>query len=342
MPSPALSALQQAGGPVNSGPLVDRFGRSKKKLRLSLTDRCNFRCGYCMPADPVWRPKDEILSLDELTALAELFVERLGIEQIRLTGGEPLLRRDILRLVEALDTLRSKGLRRISLTTNGTLLARYAQSLKQYGIDDVNVSLDSLSPQRFAAMTGGGQIGPVLDGILAARDAGLSIKLNSVVIKGENEDEVVPLTEWAMGENIPLRFIEFMPLDGRGAWRPERVVTEAEILNRIRALHRAALLPRTREPATRYLIDDHYPLGIISTVSNPFCASCDRVRVTAGGELYPCLFSPVCSDLKPCLREGSPTQLEQRIRGAIWQKGRGFSVTSAAVARPISMHGLGG
>lgn len=341
MPIPHLPTSADARGVPKAGPLVDRFGRSKHKLRLSLTDRCNFRCGYCMPDDPVWTPRDQLLSLEELHTLAALFVRRLGITHLRLTGGEPLLRRGVLGLLERLNELRPHGLARIALTTNGSLLARYATRLRDLGIDNLNVSLDSLDPRRFKAMTAA-ELGPVLQGIEAARDAGLDVKLNTVVIRGENEDDIVPLARWALQEGLKLRFIEFMPLDGRGTWNPSRVVPEREIVARLRQEFAVEALPRSREPATYYLLEERQPLGVISTVSNPFCASCDRVRVTATGALYACLFSPVCSDLRALLRAGDLDTLEQRIRAGVWDKGKGFIESSGYVQRQISMNGLGG
>ncbi|WP_440996500.1 GTP 3',8-cyclase MoaA [Arhodomonas sp. SL1] len=329
--------------PPAAGPLVDRFARSKHKLRLSLTDRCNFRCHYCMPEEPEWLPKSELLTFEELERVARLFIHRLGIDSIRLTGGEPLVRRGVPDFVARLDALRGLGLRRISMTSNGVPLRRHAAALAAAGLDDINISIDSLDPERFRRMTGGGDLAAVLEGIRAARDAGLGLKLNAVVIRGDNEDDVVPLTEWAMGEGISLRFIEFMPLDARGGWQPQRVVPEREIIERLEQRHAVEPVPRTREPATYYRVDDAYHLGVISTVSNPFCSTCDRVRVTATGEIYPCLFSPVNTDLKTPLRDGADDdELEHVARGAVWRKGRGFVESAGYVQRAITMHGLGG
>lgn len=323
--------------------LLDQFGRSKRKLRLSLTDRCNFRCGYCMPDNPVWKPKDEILSYEELYRLAALCVERMGIDALRLTGGEPLMRRDVPRFVDRLDRLRDRGLRRISMTTNGVLLNRHADALADAGLDDLNVSIDSLDPQRFSELTGGGAIEAVLTGIRRASRAGLPMKLNCVAMRGVNEEDLIPLTRWAYDEGVPLRFIEFMPLDGRGIWQPDKVVPEREIIDRVAEHFAVRALPRTREPATYYELDGRYRIGVISTVSNPFCGSCDRVRITATGELYPCLFSPFSRDLKGPLRNGeSDSALEALIRGTVWKKGKGFVESSGYVSRQISMHGLGG
>lgn len=325
------------------GELLDRFGRSKHKLRLSLTDRCNFRCHYCMPEDPEWLPREQLLSYEELLSIAELFVTRLGITNIRLTGGEPLVRRGVPGLVEQLSALRELGLRRISMTSNGVLLTRHAEALVRAGLDDVNISIDSVDPQRFRALTGGGELNDVLAGIRGARDAGLAMKLNAVVIRGDNEEDVVPLTRWAMQEGVSLRFIEFMPLDARGGWQPARVVPERDIIAALQRHFEVEPLPRSREPATYYRLNGGYHLGVISTVSNPFCASCDRVRVTATGEIYPCLFSPMCTDLKTPLRNGADLEgLERVIRGAVWRKGKGFVESAGYVKRAITMHGLGG
>ncbi len=329
--------------PPTAGPLVDRFERSKHKLRLSLTDRCNFRCHYCMPEDPEWLPKEQLLSFEELERIARLFITRLGIDNIRLTGGEPLMRRGVADLVARLDALRAEGLERISMTSNGVPLRKHADDLVAAGLDDINISIDSIDPERFRAMTGGGELDAVLGGIRAARDAGLAMKLNAVVIRGDNEEDIVPLTEWAMSEGVSLRFIEFMPLDARGGWQPGRVVPEREIIERLAERHHVESLSRTREPATYYRVDGDYRLGVISTVSNPFCATCDRVRVTATGEIYPCLFSPVNTDLKTPLRDGaSDDDLEHVVRGAVWRKGKGFVESAGYVQRAITMHGLGG
>lgn len=330
-------------GPAPEGPLLDSFGRSKRKLRLSLTDRCNFRCGYCMPEEPEWLPRHQLLSYEELFQVSRLFVERLGITNIRLTGGEPLVRRNVPGFVEQLNALRPLGLKRVSLTTNAALLTRHAPALAEAGLDDVNISIDSLDPDRFRAMTGGGELATVLDGIRAARDAGIATKLNAVVIKGENEDDVLPLARWARDEGVPLRYIEFMPLDARGGWQPGKVVPEADIVSALEHDFSVVPQPRTREPATYYTLNGDYSVGIISTVSNPFCSSCDRVRVTAQGEIYPCLFSPGCTDLKTPLRDGAGDEdLLAVIRGAVWRKDAGFVVNRGYVERGITMHALGG
>ena len=339
---PDASAPQPLVSPSLVGPLADARGRVKRKLRLSLTDRCNLRCLYCMPEHPHWLPKNTLLRQEELLRLARLFVADLGITDIRLTGGEPLLRRDLVPIIEQLNTLRPLGLQRIALTSNGVLLARHAEALKTAGLDDLNVSLDVRTPERFRALTGG-EVQPVLEGIAAARAAGLSVKLNSVVIRGYNETEVLPLADWALAEGLTLRYIEFMPLDGRGFWQRDKVVSEDEIVAALQARHPLQRLPRTGDPASYYQTESGQHIGIISTVSRPFCAQCDRVRVTATGTLFPCLFSETGPDLRGPLREGADdAALMALIRDGIWHKEAGYIAKPGYVERPITMHVLGG
>jgi len=322
-------------------PLIDRHGRTKRKLRISLTDRCNFRCTYCMPENPDWLPKASLLAREEIVRLAGMFVDN-GIEQIRLTGGEPLLRRDLLECVREIGALRERGLTRLSMTTNASRIAPRAKELVDAGIDDFNVSLDAISPETFRRLTLR-EIAPVLDGIDALAAAGADVKLNAVVIRGDNERDVVPLLEWAMARNLPLRFIEYMPLDAPGHWKRDAVVSEAEMLADIRGSHAVDELARSSDPATPYLIDGHYPLGIISTVSNPFCSSCDRLRITATGELFTCLFSPLGTPLGARMREGITDEvLTEQIRRAVWLKEAGYASRPGPVDRPLTMHAMGG
>jgi cyclic pyranopterin phosphate synthase len=328
-------------GAPESALLLDRHGRSKKKLRVSLTDRCQFRCRYCMPETPRWLPREELLSREELARLARLFVH-LGIDAIRVTGGEPLLRADVVECVAAFAELRALGLRRLSMSSNAALLARHARELRAAGLDDINISLDSVDPARFQAMTGQ-PLAPVLEGIAAARAAGLPVKLNAVLMRGYNDAEIEPLVDWALREDLPLRFIEYMPLDAPGRWKPELVVPESEILARLSARWRVSAQPRGREPASLYTLDGRYALGIISTVSNPFCGSCDRLRLTARGELYTCLFARTGTPLGAQLRAGEPTEaLQKAIRSAVWNKDAGYAAHPGAVERPVTMHVLGG
>jgi len=321
--------------------LTDRHGRVKRKLRVSLTDRCNFRCRYCMPERPQWMPRKEMLSRDELVALAGLFVDE-GVEAIRVTGGEPLMRADALACVAALSGLRARGLRRLSMTTNASRLAPLLPALRAAGLDDLNISLDALDPQRFRALRRA-EIGPVLEGIAAAQELRVPFKLNTVLIRGQNDAEILPLTAWAMARGAALRFIEYMPLDAPGNWTKDAVVGEAEVLAALRERYDVQCLPRSHGPATEFLLDGHYRLGLITTISNPFCGSCDRLRLTARGELYPCLFASGGPDLGRTLRQGgSRGELLTTIRAAVWSKGAGYVAHGGPVERPILMHGLGG
>lgn len=321
--------------------LIDRHGRTKRKLRISLTDRCNFRCTYCMPEHPDWLPRASLLERDEIVRLAGIFVDH-GIEQIRLTGGEPLLRPDLLDCVRAIDALRERGLSRLSMTTNASRIAPKARELVAAGVDDFNVSLDAVDAGTFRRLTRR-EIAPVLDGIDALADAGARVKLNAVVIRGDNEQDIVPLLEWAMARGLPLRYIEYMPLDAPGHWKRDAVVSEAEILAAIGRSHRVEAQPRGNDPATPYLVDGHYSLGVISTVSNPFCSTCDRLRLTATGELFTCLFSPVGMPLGARLREGADdAALAAQVAKAVWLKDAGYASRPGPVDRPLTMHAMGG
>jgi cyclic pyranopterin phosphate synthase len=323
--------------------VADRFGRVKRKLRVSLTDRCNFRCPYCMPDTPEFLNRSDLLTRAELQRLLQLFVSEMGITNLRLTGGEPLLRRDLEAVIEDCQPLRRIGLERISLTTNGALLAGRAAALKAAGLDDLNVSLDALTPATFARLSGTPKIEAVLDGIAAAQAAGLPVKLNTVVVRGINEDEILPLARYALAQKLPLRFIEFMPLDGRGEWSRDRVVTEAEILAQLGQAFAVTREPRGNDPATYYRVGDASEIGIIATVSNPFCASCDRLRITADGKLYTCLFARHGTPLREPMRAGEDdTRLATIIREAVWRKEAGYAAQPGYVERPIAMNSLGG
>jgi len=344
LPRPPAAILPLAE--LLGGPLKDRHGRVKRKLRVSLTDRCNFRCPYCMPDSPEFMERADRLSRRELHQLLRLFVAELGVTHLRLTGGEPLLRRDLEAVVAECGELRALGLQRISLTTNAALLARRAAGLKAAGLDDLNISLDALTPDTFALLSGNREVQPVLDGIAAAQAAGLPLKLNTVVVRGVNEDEILPLTRWAVAQNLPLRFIEFMPLDGRHEWSQQRVVTEAEILERLRREFAVHELPRGNDPAAYFELHGHGAqsrIGVIATVSNPFCASCDRLRLTADGKLYPCLFSPKGTALREPLRAGaSDAELMALIRDTVWHKDAGYVAHPGYAERRIAMNALGG
>lgn len=322
-------------------PLIDQHGRTKRKLRVSLTDRCNFRCSYCLPEKPIWLPKASLLSNPERLRLLQLLVSGLGIQELRLTGGEPLMRPDLAELAASFAPL--PGLKKLALTTNGHGLAPRAAGLKAAGISSVNVSLDAVTAEGFARMTGGrGSLASVQAGALAAQAAGMATKLNAVVIRGQNEQEILPLARWAFAQQLPLRLIEFMPLDDGHEWAHSKVVPEAEMLAALAPAFSITAEPETNDPARYYLLDGQFKLGIISTISRPFCTRCDRLRLTANGQLFTCLFSAKGVDLLSPLRAGaSDAQLIALIRDAVWHKPSGYAATGY-VERPLTMHALGG
>lgn len=320
--------------------LHDQFQREKRKLRISLTDRCNFRCQYCMPEHPKWMAKQDMLSFDELYQLCSLMLQ-MGIQHIRLTGGEPLMRRGVVDFVASLNQLRAQGLQRISMTSNAYYLAQHAQALKDAGLNDINISLDSLDPTRFLSLTGR-ELAPVLQGIYAAQQVGLTVKINCVLLARQNQQDIVPLTHWAMQHGMQLRFIEYMPLDQKGHWQAKNVISEQQILAQLSTHFSIESIPRSHDPATLYLLDGHYTLGIISTITHPFCQSCDRLRITANGDLYTCLFSSQGTPLRALLTQGDLQQLEHVIRQAVWHKPAGYIADPQRPRRQISMHGIGG
>ncbi|MGB9189692.1 MULTISPECIES: GTP 3',8-cyclase MoaA [unclassified Acinetobacter] len=333
---------------------VDQFGRSKRKLRISVTDRCNFKCVYCMPEHPEWMKKHDLLSFEQLYHFCDFMVHR-GIEFIRITGGEPLMRQGVVHFIAQLQQLKKLGLKRISMTTNAHYLKQYAQALKQAGLDDLNISLDSLDANQFKQLTQK-ELAPVLDGIRAAQDVGLSIKINSVLMKGMNDDQILSLARWSVQQKIILRFIEFMPLDGDRKWSSAHVVSEQQILDTLATefavthqVNDAA--QSSSDPARQYLIDGH-PIGIISTITNSFCGTCDRVRLTAQGEFYNCLFAPKGLNLKTeikALAASIPLSelgLHHTVSNYIWNKEQGFHAIQQRLknepSRKISMHMIGG
>lgn len=336
--APAISERYPTADHV--GQLLDQHGRQKRKLRLSLTDRCNFRCGYCMPANPEWLPREQTLRQEEFIQLSKVFVEELGITHIRLTGGEPLLRKDVVEITSGINQLRNRGLQKLSMTSNGVLLPKYAQRLAGAGLDDINISLDSVNPKLFEELTRGGKLDDVERGIDAALAANLPVKINAVVIKGYNDGEVLSLFNWAVARGVTLRYIEFMPLDGNNAWSQEQVVNQQEMLDAIAVQHPVLAMPADSSPARRFTANGS-EFGIISTVSTPFCSRCDRVRVTATGELYSCLFGANGSDLRQYLRSDNQAALIDSIRAKVWNKQKGYAQTGY-VERPVTMHRMGG
>jgi GTP 3',8-cyclase len=304
-------------------PLHDAHGRRISDLRVSVTDRCNFRCQYCMPAEGIeWLPKDGILSFEEIERLVRLFVG-MGIEDVRLTGGEPLVRRDFPRLVGMLAGI--DGLRDLSLTTNGYLLERQAADLVAAGIDRVNVSIDSLARDRFFRITRRDSLAQVLAGLeaIASHPEVRPVKVNAVAMRDFTEDEVMRFCELARSTDYQVRFIEFMPLDGDRAWRPDSVLTGAEIRELIRAVHPIDEVGRDPHATARVFRfrDGGGEIGFVSPVSEPFCADCNRIRLTADGKLRTCLFSMHETDLRDPMRAGaSEAELEAIVRDAVWRK----------------------
>ncbi|OUY07057.1 GTP 3',8-cyclase MoaA [Acinetobacter populi] len=333
---PALtSSVEQ-----NTSQLVDQFGRYKQKLRISLTDRCNFHCAYCMPDHPQWLAKKDLLSFEELFRFCQVMVQ-LGIEHIRLTGGEPLMRQGVVHFIRDLQQLKTQGLKRISMTSNAFYLKKHAVALKQAGLDDINISLDSIQANTFFAMTQK-NIEPVLEGIAAAQQAGLKIKLNCVVLADKNASEIVELTQWAYQQQLPLRFIEYMPLDQPEHWQRHKVISEDEIIQQLKPYFQIQKQQRQHDPATIYRLNDHYELGVISTISKPFCQSCNRLRLTATGELFTCLFANTGTALRDLLQPNREQFLLATIRQAVWHKKAGFIAQQQAPLRKISMHAIGG
>ncbi|GBC87339.1 GTP 3',8-cyclase [bacterium HR12] len=328
-----------------SDPLVDGFGRVVDDLRISVTDRCNFRCTYCMPAEGLaWLPKAELLTFEELARLARLFV-RLGIRSIKVTGGEPTVRADLPTLVRMLREV-APGLD-ISMTTNGVLLDRLAEPLAAAGLDRVTVSLDSLLRHRFAEMTRRDALERVFAGIAAAERAGLSpIKINCVIVGGTNDGEVVDFARWSRETGHVVRFIEYMPLDAQRAWERAKVVPSARILAAIDAVYPLEPLDPDAEPARTFRFADGAPggIGVISSVTEPFCDTCNRVRLTAEGQLRACLFALEETDLRGPLRSGaSDDELERLIRDTVARKWAGHRINHPDFVRPDrSMSAIGG
>jgi GTP 3',8-cyclase len=304
-------------------PLYDGHGRRIADLRVSVTDRCNFRCQYCMPAEGLpWLSRDEVLTFEEIERLVRLAVE-MGIEDVRLTGGEPLVRRDFPVLLGML--ARIDGLEDLSLTTNGYLLERDAGALVEAGLQRVNVSIDSLQRDRFFQMTRRDSLPQVLRGLdaIARHPEVHPVKVNAVAMRGFTEEEALPFADFARSTSFQVRFIEFMPLDADRSWEPDSVLTGDEIRAIIERVHPLEALPRERSATARVyrFRDGRGEIGFINPVSEPFCADCDRIRLTAEGKLRTCLFSMHETDLRAPLREGAgDDELEQIVRDAVWRK----------------------
>ncbi|MCI1262418.1 MAG: GTP 3',8-cyclase MoaA [Tetrasphaera jenkinsii] len=340
-----LPTVRPSAPPGADGPLVDTFGRIAKDLRVSVTDRCNLRCTYCMPAEGLpWLPKPDMLTDDEMVRLIALFV-RLGVRQVRLTGGEPLLRRSLVALIGRISALDPRPT--IAMTTNGVGLESLAAPLKEAGLDRVNVSLDTIDREEFLSLTRRDRLADVEAGLRAAHDAGLTpVKVNAVTMRGVNEADVADLLAWCIERDYELRFIEQMPLDAGHEWQAATMVTAAEIRAELEQRYRLTPLDgRGSAPAERFLIDDGpHTVGIIASVSAPFCAACDRVRLTADGQLRNCLFANSESDLRTPLRAGATDDdLEGIIRGEMWRKARGHGIGSPDFHQPDRpMSAIGG
>lgn len=327
--------------------LADRYGRVATDLRVSLTDRCNLRCSYCMPAEGLdWLPDDTVLTDDEIVRLVRIGVERLGIREVRFTGGEPLVRKGLVGIVEQVKALTPSP--DVSLTTNALGLARIAGALAEAGLDRVNVSLDTVRPADFATITRRDRLPDVVAGLEAARAAGLGpVKVNAVLLRGVNDDQAPELLRWCLERGYELRFIEQMPLDAQHAWQREQMVTAEEILTHLQAEFtlEPASEPRGSAPAELWTVDGGpATVGVIASVSRPFCGDCDRVRLTADGQVRNCLFAREESDLRGALRAGaSDDELAERWVAAMLGKPRAHGIDAPDFLQPDRpMSAIGG
>ena len=335
--------LEPAGGGV---PLVDRYGRQITYLRVSVTDRCDFRCVYCMAEDMTFLPKVDILSFEEIDTIVSAFVRR-GVKKLRLTGGEPLVRRDIMALTQRLGRHLGAGLDELTFTTNGSQLRKYAADLADAGVRRINVSLDTLDAVRFAEITRRGRLADVLDGIDAAAAAGLRIKINMVAMRGVNEDEIEPMMAWAHGRGFGLTLIEGMPLGEVGIDRVDSYLPLKELRDRL--AHRFTLEPANHQsggPARYVWVKETQGLlGFITPMSHNFCESCNRVRLTATGQLYMCLGQEDQVDLRAAIRDGGPEALDRALDRAMQLKPKGHdfvldrSHSAPALARHMNVTG---
>jgi cyclic pyranopterin phosphate synthase len=332
--------------PSEEHKLVDSWGRAHNNLRISVTDRCNIRCVYCMPEQVQFMPRAALLSFEEIERFVRIVLP-LGIDKVRLTGGEPLVRRGFPSLVEKLAAI--PGLRDIGLTTNGILLAPIARTLRDAGLKRINISLDTMDAAKFERLTRRAGFESVIDGIMAAKDAGFDpVKINAVAIRGETEDDVVPLAEFARRHALELRFIEYMPLDAGHRWEREKVLFASDII----AMLTAGICPLEpapdqdpRAPALDYVYADGGGLvGFIASVSRPFCMSCNRIRLTADGMLRNCLFSLEETDVRVLLRgAAADAEIADAVRQCVASKWEGHEINTARFIQPERlMHSIGG
>jgi cyclic pyranopterin phosphate synthase len=333
-----------------SKALVDPFGRTVRDLRISVTDRCNFRCTYCMPEEGMrWLDRSELLSFEEIERVARVCVERFEFDGIRLTGGEPTVRAQLPALVKMLAGLQVPGTGQavdLAMTTNGATLGLAAGELRRAGLNRINVSCDSLRPERFRQMARRDQLARVLDGIDAAIEAGFApVKVNVVMMRGVNDNEAVDFATFGRERGVQPRFIEFMPLDADGGWTMDQVVPADETLAAIHAVYPLEPVPHGPEPATRYrYVDGGGEIGVIPSVTRPFCGDCDRVRITAEGKFRTCLFALDEHDLRAVVRNGGTDEdLAAAIERAVGTKWAGHHIGRVSFVRPPrSMSQIGG
>jgi GTP 3',8-cyclase len=332
-----------------STALVDSFGRTVRDLRISVTDRCNFRCTYCMPAEGMtWLPREDLLTFEEIERIARVCVTRFGFDGIRLTGGEPTVRAHLTVLVERLARLGVD----LAMTTNGTTMRLLAEDLKAAGLRRLNISCDSLNADRFYQMTRRDDLKKVLDGIASAKEAGFDpIKINVVLMRGENDDEIVDFARFGRENGVGVRFIEFMPLDADDAWNREKVMPSSEVIARINEVFPLVKAHHGTEPAARWAyVDGVGDVGVIASVTEPFCGDCDRVRITAEGQFRTCLFSTDEFDLRAIMRNAGDSSsdavddaLAAEVQRAVGLKWAGHKIGNVNFIRPArSMSQIGG
>ena len=323
--------------------LIDGFGRVHRDLRISVTDRCNFRCTYCMPEEGMqWQRREDLLSFEEIERVARIMVERFGVTAIRLTGGEPTVRARLPLLVAKLSALNID----LAMTTNGVTLPLLADELRSAGLNRINISLDSLQADRFTELTRRNDLPRVLEGIEAAMQAGFDpVKINVVVMKGVNDDEIVDFAHFGRERSLVVRFIEFMPLDADDGWSNGQVMTQAEILASLSAEFELEPIARTSAPATRWrYADGRGEIGVVASVSQSFCDSCDRVRITADGQFRNCLFATGETDVRALLRNGAgDDEIAEALQRSVSSKWAGHSINQVHFIRPRrSMSEIGG
>lgn len=332
---------------MQSGLLIDRRGRIARKLRVSVTDRCNFACLFCMPDKKNMKffREEDLLTFEEIHRIVKIMT-KLGITKVRITGGEPLLRKNVEKLVKMIAS--TEGIESVDMTTNGWYLEEKAKVLKESGLRGVTVSLHSLKRERFKKISGIDALDKVILGISKARDVGLSpLKINTVAIKGYNEDEIPMLVEFAMEMNASLRFIEFMPLDGLGIWSQDMVMTGKEILEKIRQNYSVSQVGRAKgETSSLWRVEGRGTVGLITPISEPFCDDCDRIRLTSDGKLLSCLFDVEYHDIKSMLRQGKDErEIARFIVSSVWNKPDGIAYmpwVKNGWEKPRSMNAIGG